>query len=815
MKRSSVVLALLGALAPGLVAHADRLTVARAQPLVEVSHSVDVEIAQGVARYKVRRTFANNGTRADEASLRIELAHGAAVTGLRIRARDRWYDGDLMDAEEAREKYRELTGIGAWQVKDPALLQWVWADQVHLQVFPVSPGAVSTVEYTLTAPLEYREGRYVLSYPGFDPSRSSDSLPLAEPVLRVRPGHGDARTEIRVAGQRVAPDAPIVLMSPAPLAWIGEGEPDPGAGHVFSRLDVDRDEPVTAAKIKLEIDHTYSGDLRVELVTPGGQHLPVTRGSSDSNDIRGSFDVTLPPGSRSAGAWHLAVSDNAGLDVGTLDAWSMTLSPDRAGAAAIHAAGADLPRFIPDAPDSDGSGGHVLIEIEPPKIRTLDVRLGRVVASAEHGFSRLELDAAPRLGELPREASVVFVLDVSRSVEPELLAAQLRVVAAYLSHVRDAHVELVVFDRQARRVFGDFVTSGAFPGALDDARSHGKLGFGNGSALEQGLALAARTLADRRGPTRIVALTDARLRSSFVPGVAARELASGARSVITHVVIPEEGEVAELRRDDTHVLAGIAAAQRGVLFTAVVPEADKALPTQMLGLVRPVAIDDFKVGGIDLSGAAEVPASLREGVGYRAMIASAEPTRRVVVSGKIWARRLHRVVEHGEVFDDATAAFVFSEDEHHGLSDEEMRTVAFKGRAVSPVTSYLAIEPGVRPSIEGLLELEAGSGFGVGGLGLMGTGRGGGGASIPLPQLSELLDASVAACAKLHAAGSGWAVSLKVETTGPEIVDVAVTRGSHAPLRECVVAAAWALELPSAAWPERESHDLHFVGAAP
>jgi len=807
MKRSSVVLALLGALAPGLVAHADRLTVARAQPLVEVSHAVEVEVVDGVARYRVRRTFANNGTRAEEASLRIELAHGAAVTGLRIRARDRWYDGELMEADEARAKYRELTGIGAWAVKDPALLQWVWADQAHLQVFPVLPGSVHTVEYTLTAPLEYRGGRYVLSYPSVDTASKGDTLQLAAPVLRVRPGHGDARTEIRVAGQRAAPDAPIVLVPPAPLVWIGEGSPDAGAGHVFSRLDVDRDGAVGTAKIKLEIDHTFSGDLRVALVTPAGEHLPVTRGGGDANDIRGEFEVALPAGSTAAGAWHLVVADHAGLDVGTLDAWSLSLIPTRAGDPEIVASAADLPRFIPDAPDGSGSGGHILIEIEPPKIRTLDARLGRVVASKERGFSRLELDAAPRLGELPRGASVVFVLDVSRSVEPELLAAQLRIVGAYLSHVPDARVELVVFDRAARRVFGDFVAVGEFPAALAAAQGGGKLAFGNGSALEQGLELAARSLAGRRGPTRIVALTDARLRSSFVPRVAARELAAASRTAITHVVIPDWGDVAALQRDDGHALAGIAAAQRGVLFAAVAPEADKRLAAQMLGLVRPVAIDDFKVRGIDLSGAADVPGSLREGDGYRAMIASADPTRRVVVTGKVWARALHRVVEPGERFDVATAAFVFSEDEHHELSKEEMLTVAFKGRAVSPVTSYLATEPGVRPSVDGLLD-EIGETIGLGGMGLVGRGAGGGGRGSVLPRLSDLLAGALARCVQVHAPPRGWGLELEVETTGPEIVDVTVTRATHAPLRECVVAAVWALELPAAAWPERDSHTL-------
>ena len=41
------------------------------------------------------------------------------------------------------------------------------------------------------------------------------------------------------------------------------------------------------------------------------------------------------------------------------------------------------------------------------------------------------------------------------------------------------------------------------------------------------------------------------------------------------------------------------------------------------------------------------------------------------------------------------------------------------------MTSYLAIEPGVRPSTEGFGDEEA---YGVGGLGMVGTGSGGGGA---------------------------------------------------------------------------------------
>ena len=62
-------------------------------------------------------------------------------------------------------------------------------------------------------------------------------------------------------------------------------------------------------------------------------------------------------------------------------------------------------------------------------------------------------------------------------------------------------------------------------------------------------------------------------------------------------------------------------------------------------------------------------------------------------------------------FTRATAAFVFSHDQHKGLSNAEMMRVAKLGRAVSPVTSYLAIEPGVRPSRAGIERSI--SGFGV------------------------------------------------------------------------------------------------------
>lgn len=788
------------------VARADRLGSARAQPLAEVSHSVTVSIDRGVARYRVRRTIVNRGTRTDEASVRIDLAHAAAVTGLRIRARSRWFDGELMEAQEARDKYRELTGIGAWQPKDPALLQWVWADEAHLQIFPVLAGQVSTVEYTLTAPLEYRDGAYVLSYPRGSGDQGN-SLPLAEPVLTVEPGHGDALTRIVLDGTRIAPGEPVVLGAAVEPEWAGEGGPNASVGYAHSWITIERGELVAQAVVKLSIDHTFAGDLRVELVDPKGARHEVVRGAGDGNDLRGEYEIELDPPVTAVGDWALVVGDEAGLDVGTLDAWSLQLHPVDKKARKVRSVAKGLPIFIPDAPDGDGDGAHAVIEIEPGRIRRVAARLGRVVASAEHGFSRFEIDAAPRLSTLPTGASVVFVVDVSRSHSSADIDAQLRIASTYLQHVPDAAAQVVVFDRFAQLLFGEFVNASEFDAKVTEARAKGKLGRGNGSAFELGLAAAAKALRPRKGPTRIVALTDARLRTRFVQSMALRALAGGPRRAVSHIVLPASGYESSLARDDTHALSPIAAAHRGVLFHGAVRKDDKVdtRKAAMLGLVRPIAIDNFAVHGLDVGTARALPKSLREGTGYRAMIATDTPASRVVVTGKLWAKSVRRVVTHDRHFDVATAAFVFSEDEYHGLSKQEMRTVAFMGRAVSPVTSYLAVEPGVRPSVDGI---DRGT-IGLGGLGLIGKGAGGVVGSVlrPPPSLASVLAPAVKRCVASVTPGASWAVELKIETTGIEIVDVQTAHASNSALADCLVEGAWATLLPAGAdWPQRRMH---------
>jgi subtilisin-like proprotein convertase family protein len=789
-------------------ARADELVSTLGEPLRELSHTVDVTVAEGVATYRVTRVFLNSGKQADEASLSIDLPYGAAATGMRIRARTRWYEAVLMEREQAARLYQELTGRGVWAPKDPALLQWMWADKLHLQVFPVLPGQPSTVEYTLTVPTRYQRGQVFLSYPRLGEQKGSG---LATPVLTVRPGWGDARTRITVDDQPLAPGARLPLAAIRLPDWLTALGPLDGAGYVSSVVTVPDARATRGqfkkATVKLDIGHTFRGDLQVDLLTPDGAQVPVaTREGGGENDLHGTFAVELPEGTSGPGSWRLVVTDRAALDVGTLDAWSLTLGEARD---APRFAARDLPRFIPDARESASEGGLAEIGIAPPHIDTVTARLGVVVASAEHAFARLELDLAPVLAPLPRQARVVFVVDGSYSMGEEGIPLQLAMVRAYLAHVPDALAEIVIYRRTATRLFGALVPAAQVAGRLAAAQREGKLEPGNGSALEEGVAAAARILADERGELRVVLLTDELLRHAFAPAQVLPVLAMLPAQAIVHVVVPDRdgGAGFGLVRDDDDALAPLAAAHHGMFaHLPLDPENPlKQLEARVLGLVRPVQIDRVKVEGLETDFAGDRDDTLLEGEGARVVAAAAAAPGPVVITGLIWGDPYRLQVEENDGFSRAAAAWLFSEDAYADLSYAEQVVVALLGHVVSPVTSLLAIEPGVRPSTIGLPREMFGTGVGFGsaaGAGSMHASR--------RPDLRKLLARAVDGCVAQCSPPQGWQVTLTVETTLAEIVDVTAQPGSDGPMAACLGEAAWGLQLGAGFVAAHEDHLLSF-----
>ena len=86
--------------------------------------------------------------------------------------------------------------------------------------------------------------------------------------------------------------------------------------------------------VTVDISHTYKGDLKVTLTSPGGTSVILHNNTGGSaNDIKTTFDTQTTPyqalsafnGLAPNGTWKLKVVDSAGADVGTINAWSLEL----------------------------------------------------------------------------------------------------------------------------------------------------------------------------------------------------------------------------------------------------------------------------------------------------------------------------------------------------------------------------------------------------------------------------------------------------------------------------------------------------------
>jgi subtilisin-like proprotein convertase family protein len=111
--------------------------------------------------------------------------------------------------------------------------------------------------------------------------------------------------------------------------------PDNNPAGVSSSIAIGRAGSVRQLKVAVDITHTYIGDLRIELASPGGRSvvLHAQLGGGDDNLVV-SYDSAAPlsplaqlAGQPMQGDWTLRVVDTAAIDTGTLNHWSLEIAP--------------------------------------------------------------------------------------------------------------------------------------------------------------------------------------------------------------------------------------------------------------------------------------------------------------------------------------------------------------------------------------------------------------------------------------------------------------------------------------------------------
>ena len=102
--------------------------------------------------------------------------------------------------------------------------------------------------------------------------------------------------------------------------------PDDAPAGVTSVIDVTSAGTIRALDVTVDVTHTYKGDLKVELVRGAKTIVLVDQAGGGTDDLKTTFTTTDFNGTAMAGTWTLKVSDLAGVDTGTLNAWSLKLT---------------------------------------------------------------------------------------------------------------------------------------------------------------------------------------------------------------------------------------------------------------------------------------------------------------------------------------------------------------------------------------------------------------------------------------------------------------------------------------------------------
>lgn len=171
---------------------------------------------------------------------------------------------------------------------------------------------------------------------------------LNAPFNCTQETEGDCAT---LGGDWQGADVPCFGSVPGLSSSPAAGIPDNNAGGITDTIVVADVLTIGNLDIDVAIDHTWAGDLIIEVTSPSGTVVRLwdrNCGSSDdvdvtfdddaadvdcSSPISGTFNpasagggtLSAFTGEPAAGVWTIFVSDNAGADTGTLDSWALVI----------------------------------------------------------------------------------------------------------------------------------------------------------------------------------------------------------------------------------------------------------------------------------------------------------------------------------------------------------------------------------------------------------------------------------------------------------------------------------------------------------
>ncbi len=108
--------------------------------------------------------------------------------------------------------------------------------------------------------------------------------------------------------------------------------PDAKAAGLKDTIQITESGTIKDVKVTLDITHTWIGDLKIRLTSPGGTVVLLhNRAGANQDNIQRTYDVALTPslgtlrGESITGDWTLHVQDLATADIGNLNEWTLDM----------------------------------------------------------------------------------------------------------------------------------------------------------------------------------------------------------------------------------------------------------------------------------------------------------------------------------------------------------------------------------------------------------------------------------------------------------------------------------------------------------
>ncbi len=102
---------------------------------------------------------------------------------------------------------------------------------------------------------------------------------------------------------------------------------DDGPGSVTAAIEVVGTGVIQDLSVDVEIEHTYNGDIQLELIHPDGDVVEIREADGTPGHDVSIEDLGVPEfiGEESEGTWELRASDHARFDEGTITGWSLQI----------------------------------------------------------------------------------------------------------------------------------------------------------------------------------------------------------------------------------------------------------------------------------------------------------------------------------------------------------------------------------------------------------------------------------------------------------------------------------------------------------